>query len=328
MSDRISVPRDAAPASPGAGPSPPSGPPTRVSGVRIGVGLLLGVVVVLVLLLDGMLGRWETFRSAAPGTGLLLAALSAAAILEACALLETAGIPTHARWAALASAALLAGRAVLPALGVRPADAESGAELGLLLAVVLPAAAAIASRPRGEDGAGDAGRLRAMAGTALVLVFVHLPLALTLELRLAPPVPGMSASVPSGLVLVALVAVSCKVGDSAAYFAGRTFGRLPLCWVSPRKTVEGAVASVLAGAAVGAILGPAFGLPLHHGVAMAVLVNMAGQGGDLVESFLKRCCGAKDSGRTFGEMGGALDLLDALLLAGPAGYAYHRIVLA
>ena len=39
-------------------------------------------------------------------------------------------------------------------------------------------------------------------------------------------------------------------------------------------------------------------------------------------------CGAKDSGRTFGEMGGALDLVDALLLAGPAAYLFHRVVLA
>lgn len=43
---------------------------------------------------------------------------------------------------------------------------------------------------------------------------------------------------------------------------------------------------------------------------------------------MKRRCGAKDSGATFGEMGGALDLVDALLLAGPAAFLFHRVVLA
>jgi phosphatidate cytidylyltransferase len=141
-------------------------------------------------------------------------------------------------------------------------------------------------------------------------------------------VEGMRSGIPSGLVLATMVAVACKVGDSAAYFVGRTIGRLPLCRVSPKKTWEGAIGGALVGTVAAAAVGKAFGLPLHHGLAFGLVVNLAGQGGDLVESWLKRCCGAKDSGRTFGEMGGALDLVDALLLAGPAGWLFHRVVLA
>jgi phosphatidate cytidylyltransferase len=153
-------------------------------------------------------------------------------------------------------------------------------------------------------------------------------MALLLEVRLVPAVAGMDSEVPAGLVLASMAAIGCKVGDTAAYFAGRTLGKHPLCWVSPKKTWEGAVAGALAGTAAAAILGAFFGLPLRHGLSFGLIVNLAGQGGDLLESWLKRCCGVKDSGATFGEMGGALDLVDALLLAGPAAYLFHRVVLA
>jgi CDP-diglyceride synthetase len=318
------------PASP-AGPGPPSSP-GAVSGVRVGTGLLLGVVTVLVVLLDALLVGRDAFRAAAPGTGLLLALLSAAAIRELCALLGAAKVESLPAWASLSSFAILAARSLLPALGMRPGDASAFSFAALLLAVLAPPAARIALRPKEGPGSGaaaaSAAALRPLAGTALALLLVHVPMALLLELRLAPPVPGMSAAAPSGLVLATMAALACKVGDSAAYFAGRTVGRRPLCWVSPKKTWEGAVAGALAGTAAAAFLGTVFALPLRQGLAFGLVVNLAGQGGDLLESWIKRCSGAKDSGATFGEMGGALDLVDALLLAGPAAFLFHRIVLA
>jgi phosphatidate cytidylyltransferase len=294
--------------------------------VRVGVGLLLGIVAVLVILLDGLLGQRPSLRSSAPGTGLLLALLSAAALREFYALLGNAGIPSFPAWGAASSFAILALRAVLPAMGVRPDDAEAFGHAALGLAAILPAAASIGYRTPAGDGPGpDA--LRPFAGTALGLLVVHFPMALLLELRLAPSTPEISSAFPGGLVLATMLVVGCKVGDSAAYFTGRTIGRMPLCWVSPKKTWEGAVAGLAAGTAAAAVLGAVFGLALPLGLAFGLTVNHAGQGGDLLESWLKRCCGAKDSGATFGEMGGALDLVDALLLAGPAGYLFHRVAL-
>jgi CDP-diglyceride synthetase len=310
--------------------SPGPAPPAAVSHVRVGVGLLLGVVAVLVILLDGLLGTREAFRSSAPGTGLLIALLSAAAMKEFGDVLRGAAVESIPGYGALASFVILAGRALLPLLGMRSADAAAFSAAALLLAILAPAAAAIAVRPKEGEGSGlaAAAAVRPLAGTALALLVVHVPMALLLELRLASPVPGMSTSVPSGLVLATMAAVGCKAGDSAAYFAGRTIGRRPLCWVSPKKTWEGAVAGALVGTAAAAALGALFDLPLRHGLAFGLVVNLAGQGGDLLESWLKRCCGVKDSGSTFGEMGGALDLVDALLLAGPAAYLFHRVVLA
>lgn len=304
--------------------------PSTVSRVRVGVGLLLAVVAVLVILLDGILGARESFRAAAPGTGLLLALLSAAAVKEFGDILRGAGVESIPGYGALASFAILAARALLPAFGMRPGDAASFAVVAMLLAILAPAVVAIAVRPKDGEGTGlaNAAAVRPLAGTALALLVVHLPLSLLLEVRLVPVVPGMSSSVPAGLILVTMAALGCKLGDSAAYFAGRTIGKRPLCWVSPKKTWEGAVAGALAGTVAAALLGWCFGLPLRHGLSFGLLVNLAGQGGDLLESWLKRCCGVKDSGQTFGEMGGALDLVDALLLAGPAAYLFHRVVLA
>jgi CDP-diglyceride synthetase len=300
--------------------------------VRVGVGLLLGVVTVLVLLLDALLGGKEAFRSAAPGTGLLLALLSAAAIRELCAVLEGAKVESLAGWAALSSFCLLAARAILPMLGMRPGDASAFTTAGILLAILVPAASRIAFRaPEGAGpgaGGASAAALRPLAGTALALVVVHVPLALLLELRLSSPSAGMKPAYLEGLVLATMTVLACKAGDSAAYFVGRTIGKRPLCWVSPKKTWEGAIAGAISGTAAAAMLGAIFDLPLRHGLAFGLLVNLAGQGGDLLESWLKRCCGTKDSGTTFGEMGGALDLVDALLLGGPAAFLFHRIVLA
>ncbi|MHC4923366.1 MAG: phosphatidate cytidylyltransferase [Planctomycetota bacterium] len=314
-------------------PAPVDAPaPARkpgVAGKRVGIGLLVAVIVVLVIVLDGVLGGKPAFRAAAPGTGLLIAFLSAFAMREFYTLLERRGISSHARLAANASFVILALRALLPAVGVRSDDAAAGALVAVLLVVLAPLASAIGFRSKEGDGDDEArSALDGLAGTALGLVFVHLPMALLLEVRLVPTVLGMDAPVPAGLVLAVMVVVACKVGDSAAYFVGRTIGRIPFCWVSPNKTWEGAVAGVLAGGAAAAALGVAGGLALPEALVLGVMSNLAGQGGDLLESCVKRACDAKDSGQTFGEMGGALDVVDALLLAGPAAYLVHRIVLA
>jgi phosphatidate cytidylyltransferase len=49
-------------------------------------------------------------------------------------------------------------------------------------------------------------------------------------------------------------------------------------------------------------------------------VGLAAMVGDLAESLLKRECGAKDSGRSLGGLGGFLDLVDSLLFAAPVAW--------
>ena len=115
------------------------------------------------------------------------------------------------------------------------------------------------------------------------------------------------------------------VSDSAAYFAGRRFGKRKLAPVtSPGKSWEGVWAALLAVALMGMIwvmIAPTHlpglvivsSLPSLAMVALCVLVAMAGISGDLVESRLKRVAGVKDSGRCLPGHGGVLDRIDATL---------------
>ena len=113
------------------------------------------------------------------------------------------------------------------------------------------------------------------------------------------------------------------IGDSAAYYVGRAIGKHRLAPVlSPKKSWEGAIASVVASLMFALVYLTYFKLPiaLWEIVALAVLANVAGQLGDLCESAIKRGAGVKDSGSTLPGHGGWLDRLDSSLFALPMIY--------
>jgi len=111
------------------------------------------------------------------------------------------------------------------------------------------------------------------------------------------------------------------VGDTAAYYAGRAFGSRKLApEISPAKTWEGAVASIVAALASGwayaRLIWPDMGMwPV---LFVAAVCNVTGQLGDLGESAIKRGAGVKDSGSSLPGHGGWLDRTDGLLFSMPA----------
>jgi phosphatidate cytidylyltransferase len=110
------------------------------------------------------------------------------------------------------------------------------------------------------------------------------------------------------------------IGDSAAFYVGRRFGRHRLApVVSPKKSWEGAIASVLASLTFGFLYLPRFlpELRIWQIAFMAVLGNIAGQIGDLSESAMKRGAGLKDSGTLLPGHGGMLDRVDSSLFSLP-----------
>jgi len=114
------------------------------------------------------------------------------------------------------------------------------------------------------------------------------------------------------------------VGDTAALYAGRAFGTHKLApRISPGKTWEGSVASVIASVAIGAVYARYFipASPLWLALALGAAGNIAGQIGDLAESAMKRGAGVKDSGTSLPGHGGWLDRIDATLFSVPAVYA-------
>lgn len=128
---------------------------------------------------------------------------------------------------------------------------------------------------------------------------------------------------PRGMAWTLIVILAIWFGDTAAYLVGRRWGRHPLLpRVSPKKTVEGSVAAIVASGLVGAVGVVGFGLGLSAlaGAAIGIVLSLAGQIGDLSESLLKRQVGVKDSGALIPGHGGMLDRLDALLFALPVGW--------
>jgi phosphatidate cytidylyltransferase len=113
-------------------------------------------------------------------------------------------------------------------------------------------------------------------------------------------------------------------GDIAAYYVGRSIGRHPLARVvSPKKSWEGAIASVAASIVFAAVYAPRLlpAFPFWPALAIAAAGNIAGQFGDLCESALKRGAGMKDSGTLLPGHGGWLDRVDSTLFALPVVYA-------
>ena len=131
--------------------------------------------------------------------------------------------------------------------------------------------------------------------------------------------------------LIVLLGVTIAT-DTGAYAVGKWLGRHPLApRISPGKTREGAVGGFLAGAAAGAALPLALNLDIEAVTiaaialllpiaAIALLLPIAAQGGDLLESALKRRVGVKDSSGLLPGHGGLLDRMDSQLLAGPLLY--------
>ena len=117
-------------------------------------------------------------------------------------------------------------------------------------------------------------------------------------------------------------------GDAGAYYVGRRWGRHKMApRISPHKSWEGAVASVVASVLIaGAYLlhfVPWVAVP--QAVALTVAANAAGQLGDLTESAMKRGAGMKDSGAILPGHGGLLDRVDSTLFSLPLIYAYLKL---
>jgi phosphatidate cytidylyltransferase len=134
---------------------------------------------------------------------------------------------------------------------------------------------------------------------------------------------------PFGDELVIFLVGVTWIGETTAYLVGSAIGRHKLAPViSPKKTVEGAVAQVVASVLAAAFLG-AWLLPqCATGVTVAagMLLGVVGQVGDLAESVIKRSVGTKDTGRLIPGHGGVLDRIDSLLFNLPAFYYFTLLV--
>jgi phosphatidate cytidylyltransferase len=266
---------------------------------RVVTGVLITATVLGIFAIDHY---WAAgFFSAA-----LLSVIAYTAAVELCTALEAVGVFTFRRLTGLACFVV----ALAPAAGQRFWQSQDGfaAQAGVVFGFMI---LCFVMAMRGDDLARGA---KAVAGGVFVVIYVGFSLSFLVRLRLVDQY---------GEVLL-LLAIGCaKIGDSGAYFVGKAIGRHPLApRLSPKKTVEGAFGA-LAGSSIAAlILYPYLKPQLALGtiIVWALVLSVAGQFGDLAESLVKRAGGVKDSGATLGAMGGALDLVDSLLLSAPVAY--------
>jgi phosphatidate cytidylyltransferase len=160
----------------------------------------------------------------------------------------------------------------------------------------------------------------AIAVVYLGVLWIGLAMVHAVWLRENIPVHG------DGLVIDVLIATF--VGDTAAYFGGRMYGRTPLApLISPNKTLEGLAAGVVVATLAFWVAGLYQDwLTGAHALVMGALVALAAPVGDLFESMIKRDLEVKDTGSLFGAHGGVLDRLDAVFFTIPVAY-YAAIAL-
>lgn len=176
----------------------------------------------------------------------------------------------------------------------------------------------------------------AAAASVFAFTYVALPMGMLVQLR----------QQWAGAFYLLYLLLVVWAGDIFAYFVGKSIGRhLMAPRISPKKTWEGAAASVIASVAVGWLLFN-YSLPVSSAllraglierrdglfglerpsmvpiIILTIILNVAAQLGDLVESLIKRGANVKDSGGILPGHGGMLDRIDALLFAAPVLWYY------
>ncbi len=142
--------------------------------------------------------------------------------------------------------------------------------------------------------------------TAAGMLYIGFPVAALVWIR-----------AEQGFVTVAWLVLVVIASDVGGYFAGRQFGG-PKLWpaISPKKTWSGTMGGWALAAGVGLLFGLfAPGWPLADTILISLILCVAAQAGDLLESWIKRREGVKDSSNLIPGHGGVLDRFDGLLAA-------------
>lgn len=261
---------------------------------RLWMGSALIALMIGVLWVDGLFAPWF------PILGVVLLAAGLAGTWE---LLDLLGEPRPQRWVSLAAVGTLLAVNWAPHLvgGAEPLTWIAGTLAGVLMLL-------FANEGRLFQEPGTA--TRRLAASFFVVGYLGFLPCFLAQLRWRPD---------GALALAAAIFVtkSCDIG---AYFTGRLLGRHRMSPIlSPKKTWEGAAGGLLLATATGVGF-LAWTYPWWAAALLGLALGLAGMIGDLMESLLKRDSGHKDASTMVPGFGGVLDVIDALLFAGPVAY--------
>lgn len=290
-------------APPGTRPSAPAA--AAKPGPSMMARIVGGTVAVLVLV-----GVWRIDgASRVPWIATALTLLfGAVASIEFAALLRRKGLVQRGVLLPTLCIAYLIGRAFVLERGV---DAGAYAAWGILVATVVVSFVEVR---RGDPEVGVPRAAMQTFGFVWIVLF-----GMLLDVLLVPAAPG-------GIELTLFLLFTSKCNDIGGYLVGKLVGGPKLApKVSPGKTVSGSVGGILLSLAFAFGVGPSVtpDWSAWQFAVFAVAISAVTQIADLAESLFKRYCGAKDSSHIVPTFGGALDMIDSLVLAAPAGWALY-----
>jgi len=174
--------------------------------------------------------------------------------------------------------------------------------------------------------------------SAAGLIYISLSLGLMIDLRCQGLGDFFGRRIDYGWIIPIVIIASLWINDTMAYVVGSLIGKTPFSKISPKKTWEGTIGGMLLAVLfIGFVFvplilksygtGPGIGRQQWHWFVIAAIAAIAGTGGDLFESKLKRMANVKDSGHIMPGHGGFLDRFDSLLFAIPCVWLYVWMVL-
>ena len=281
---------------------------------RLITGPLLSIVLIGIIALDANLDGYTCSCGTSLPNGLLIALL--AAIAAPFAAIELCSIAANAGARCSTPVLILTMEAWIAAIYLMPEGVSATTVMATMATIIVCSMVlSVVSLAKGKQLQG------VFTGAAITVAtssYVAMGMGLFLLVR----------KEHSAWWIFGIIAI-IKMCDTGAFFVGSTIGRHKLIpWISPGKTWEGLLGGLLTAGITAVLLAAASDkwLPLEQHISMqtafgiGILFGFLGQAGDLVMSVFKRDSGLKDTSRVLPGLGGVLDVLDSLLLVGPAAY--------